>query len=359
MAVIDIVVFVAAATVVLAVLGSALRTVVVPRGIPARIAAAVFLVTRVGFRLRVGPSPAYARQDRIMAGYAPFSLLALLTTWIVIVIGAFTAMFWALEGQHLRQAFYLSGSSVFTLGFERVSDIPGTILILIEAAIGLLLLALLITYLPSIYTAFSRREATVTGLRTLAGSPPAAPVLIERVAAVKAFGELKEVWNRWGDWFVELEETHTSFPALVFFRSPRPEHSWVTAAGAVLDSASLVVSTVDVTAAPEAQVCIRAGSLALRSIADFYGIPHDPDPAPTDPISITRDEYDQACDHFISLGIPLKPDREQAWRDFAGWRVNYDTVLLGLSGLIGAPTALWSADRHVVPRIGWHRSTNP
>lgn len=34
-----------------------------------------------------------------------------------------------------------------------------------------------------------------------------------------------------------------------------------------------------------------------------------------------------------------------AWRDFAGWRVNYDTVLVALAGLTMAPYAPWSSDR--------------
>ena len=29
-----------------------------------------------------------------------------------------------------------------------------------------------------------------------------------------------------------------------------------------------------------------------------------------------------------AAGLPLKADLDQAWRDFAGWRVNYDTVLI-------------------------------
>ncbi|MGH9301675.1 MAG: hypothetical protein ACRD0E_07305, partial [Acidimicrobiales bacterium] len=306
MVAIDVIAFALGATAVIGVLGSALRTVVVPRGIPARIASVVFLITRAGFRIRVGPASSYARRDRIMAGYAPFSLLALLTTWLVIVMVGFTAMFWALEGNHLRTSFYLSGSAVFTLGFERTADAPGIVLILFEAAIGLLLLALLIAYLPSIYSAFSRREVAVSGLRTLAGSPPSATGLIKRMAAIKGFTELDEVWNRWEQWFIELEETHTSFPSLVFFRSPSPNHSWVTAAGAVLDSAALVVSALQIESGAEPQLCIRAGWLALRSVADFYGIAYDPDPNPTDPVSITQSEFAATCDQFAAAGIPLR-----------------------------------------------------
>ena len=43
--------------------------------------------------------------------------------------------------------------------------------------------------------------------------------------------------------------------------------------------------------------------------------------------------------------MPLKADRDQAWRDFAGWRVNYDSVLVPLAGLVMAPYAPWSSDR--------------
>jgi len=92
---------------------------------------------------------------------------------------------------------------------------------------------------------------------------------------------------------------------------------------------------------------LRAGYLSLRRIADYFAIPYDKSPSPTDPISVARDEYDDAYDRLEAAGIALKPDRDQAWRDFAGWRVNYDTVLITLAALVVAPTAPWSSDRSV------------
>jgi hypothetical protein len=41
----------------------------------------------------------------------------------------------------------------------------------------------------------------------------------------------------------------------------------------------------------------------------------------------------------------MKADRQQAWEDFAGWRVNYDTVLRALAKLTMAPEAPWISDR--------------
>src|SRR5207247_4111385 len=106
-------------------------------------------------------------------------------------------------------------------------------------------------------------------------------------------------------------------------------------------------SAVDIPREVQAEFCIRAGYLALRRIADFFSIPYDPSPKPDDTISIIRHEFDKVCHWLESEGVPMKPDRDQAWRDFVGWRVNYDTVLLALAGLTMAPPARWSSDRRL------------
>jgi hypothetical protein len=157
--------------------------------------------------------------------------------------------------------------------------------------------------------------------------------------------KLDDQWAVWETWFTDIEETHTSLGALAFYRSPQPGRSWVTAAGAVLDAASFASSALDRPRSPRAEVTIRSGYLALRRIADLFGIPHNPDPNPDDPISVRREEFDAMCDRLAAQGVPLKPNRNQAWRDFQGWRVNYDSVLIELAALTDAPPAPWSSDR--------------
>jgi len=44
-------------------------------------------------------------------------------------------------------------------------------------------------------------------------------------------------------------------------------------------------------------------------------------------------------------GVPLRSELEKAWRDFVGWRVNYDAVLLELAAITIAPYAPLSSDR--------------
>jgi hypothetical protein len=106
-----------------------------------------------------------------------------------------------------------------------------------------------------------------------------------------------------------------------------------------------MLSAVDVDYEPRARLCIRSGFLALREVADFYDISHDPNPDPADAISVSRAEFDAAVDELAADGVPIVADRDQAWRDFNGWRVNYDTVLLALCALVGAYPARWSSDR--------------
>jgi len=166
---------------------------------------------------------------------------------------------------------------------------------------------------------------------------------------------METAWLGWETWFIEIQESHTSYPALNFFRSPMPEHHWITAAGTVLDAAALIDSSVDGPSHPEPQLCLRAGFIALRRIADFFGMEYDPDPAPTDPISIAREEFDEVYQRLRAAGVPMRADQEQAWADWAGWRVNYDAVLLQLAELTMAPYAPWSSDRsspsHRQPRF--------
>ncbi len=349
-----IVIFLLSLGVVLVTLLSAIKTFILPRPAPDLITRLVFLSVRFFFRLRLRLARSYLEKDRIMAFYAPVGLLALLPVWALCILGSYTAMFWAIGVTPLSKAFELSGSSIFTLGFAGADTSLQAALAFSESSLGLIVVALLVAYLPSLYATFSRRESAVTLLEVRAGAPPSAVELIKRYHRIHGFNRLHELWQNWEGWFAEVEESHTSFPVLAFFRSPRPDHSWVTAAGAILDAAALVLAVVDTPYDPQAALTLRAGYLALRHIADFFGVPYNSTPQPEDPASVTRADFDTACAELAAGGVPLKADVDQGWRAFNGWRVNYDTVLLALAALVVAPPALWSGDRPIyyhVPAI--------
>ncbi len=352
------------AAIVLSTVASAVKTVVVPRAEPVALARWVFVTLRRPFDLRVRHAKTWPDADRIMSRFAPFALISLPVVWVTIVIVGFMPIYWALGVDSPRDAFELSGSSLFTLGFAVDHDAPAVVVMFTEALIGLGLVALLISFLPTMYQLFSRREALVSQLDVRAGTPPTPVALFRRAKVIGWIDELDGFWLEWERWFTEVEESHTSYLALSFFRSPHHGRSWITAAGAVLDSAALRLAAIDLPRSWQAQLCLRAGYLALRRIGGSYAIAFDPDPAPSDPISIGRDEFDAVLAQLAEVGVPLKPDRDQAWRDFAGWRVNYDTALLALTGLLMAPLSPWSSDRGINYRVrllpdGLHRSGRP
>ena len=333
---------------IIAVLDSAVRTFVLPRGVVSFVTRVVFQSMRRLFGLITRPIKTYEARDGVMAMYAPASLVALVFVWMVLVIIGFALVFRATVFDTWADAFEMSGSSFFTLGFVRPplgEGEWGYVVAFLEAGTGLALLALLIGYLPTIYGAFSRREIAVARLATRAGTPPSAVDLLTRYHMIGWLDDLPVLWEEWENWFAELNETHTTFASLAFFRSPNPHRSWVTSAGAVLDAAALAQSTLNVPWSPQAGICIRAGYIAMRDIATLYRIPFDADPAPDAPISIARAEFMEAYEQLGGAGVPVRPDRERAWRDFAGWRVNYDDVLLALAAITSAPYAPWSSDR--------------
>jgi hypothetical protein len=330
-----------------AVLLSAIKTVVLPRAAPSVITRMLFSATRRLFFDALAPARLpFERRDRVLALYAPLTLVLLPGVWVALMMVGFTLVFWGTGLDPLREAFVASGSSLLTLGFVRPTGLGHIVLTFVEATLGLGLMALLISYLPTLYGAFNRRETLVGMLEVRAGIPPSAGECLVRYHRIGMLTSIEhELFSEWEHWFSDVEESHTSFPALCFFRSPQPGRSWVTSAGCVLDSAALVQSAVDQPSMGETAVMIRTGFFCLRRVADNFGIAYDPDPSPTDPISVTRKDFDQLLAELQAAGVPLRPDRDRAWRDFAGWRVNYDTVVLGLSRLVVAPPAPWSTDR--------------
>jgi hypothetical protein len=330
---------------VMAALISAVKTVIVPRAIASWVTRLVFVVLRRIFEIIAPVSSPYRRKDRVFAFFSPLGLIGILAAWLLLIFGGFTLIFWGVQDRGLRQAFEVSGSSMFTLGWTRPDGLPGMFLAFAEAGIGLALLALLITYLPTVYSGFQRREAGVTALEVRAGSPPSGVEMLQRFWKLERMEALNEVWSEWERWFTDVQETHTTVPALGFFRSPESDHSWVTSAGAVLDAAALYSSALDLPREVRAEICIRAGYLCMRRIADVFRIPYDEQPNPSDPISVKREEFEEALDELASVGVPVRADRDRAWRDFVGWRVNYDSVLLSLCNLTIAPEARWSSDR--------------
>jgi len=324
------------------VLDAAIRNFMLPRA--SRVALTSWLSRGVG-RLcdlaapRSGP---FSRRDTVQAMRPALTLLTFQVAWLFLVFAGFTAMFWGVGADDLGGAIRDSGSALFTLGFATPSGAAPLTLVFAEAVIGLTLLALLVSYLPTIYSSFQRREFMVAKLAVRAGSPPTPWGAIEVSHRTDSMARLDSAaWQEWENWFIDVAETHTSLPILVRYRSPDPANHWVSAARTVLDLAALRLTVVDRPGPVDPAVTIRSGTIALRTIADFFRFPYPVDPAPDDPISVTREQFDAACAYLRAGGVPLVEDLDAAWVDFAGWRVNYDAIIEQAAVSFDAPPNPW------------------
>jgi len=103
---------VAGLAVVAWVLWSAIRTVVVPRGESVLLSRNVFLVMREVFEFAARRTRSYEGYDRVMARYAPTSLVVLPGVWALIVLTAFVPIYWGIGVSSWRLAVTTSGSLV-------------------------------------------------------------------------------------------------------------------------------------------------------------------------------------------------------------------------------------------------------
>ena len=286
---------------------AAIRSFVLPRSETVRLNVWVYTGVRFLFDLVARTGRNYAQRDRVMAHYAPVALVALPIAWEALVGLGYTGIYWALGEGSLEQCYRLSNSYLLTLGTDKLRSTGATALGFSEASLGLLLLTLLLSYLPTIYQAFSRREVTVAQLELRAGTPVSAVALLVWLQRNGAHDYDERQWAAWERWFVEIEESHTSLPILTFFRSPQAGRSWVTAGSLVLETANLLFSALEGRHHPQVELTFKAGSLALNRVYRFFDVQVGTEPSglqpASDPVEAPgRADFMTACDELLAAG---------------------------------------------------------
>ena len=336
---------VAGAGVVVGTWSSVLRTLVIPRGLSSKLTLIVSRAVAWPFGVVADRIDSYDRRDSVLAAQASITLLALLLTWLALFMVGFALLLWALNGGTAAAALRESGSAIFTLGFAAARSPSSTALHFLAAVTGLVVVALQIGYLPTLYSAFARRETLVTMLESRAGLPAWGPEILARHQTVQLLDNLPQFYADWERWAADVTESHSNYPALIHFRSPEARRSWLVGLLSVLDSAALYLALCPMAAPTEARLCLRMGFTALRNLCDAVRIPYDPDPMPDTPISLTYEEFLNGVGRMQAVAFPIERSPEEAWPHFRGWRTNYEANAYALADLIEAVPALWSGPR--------------
>ncbi|MEZ5215535.1 MAG: hypothetical protein R2705_00245 [Ilumatobacteraceae bacterium] len=333
--------------IVIGTIASVLETSVVPRGTRSRITGRVARVVRAIFELIADRFENWERRDRARALGAPAFLMSLLVVWLLFLMGGFTLVMWPFTDGSLATAFEISGSSIFTLGIASPGhDLVPVIVVFLAAASGLVVLTLQIAYLPSLYTAFNRRETMVTMLDGLAGSPAWGPEILARFALIQDLSSLDGLYERWSEWAADISESHVAFRSLIYFRSPSPERSWLISFLAVLDAAALHLALCPGSAPRSARRFLRTGYVCAGELAGTLRLARTTAPYPNPPvIDLSFEEFSLGVDNVRRAGVPCERTAEEAWADFAGWRVTYERALYSLAEHVDVVPALWSGPR--------------
>jgi hypothetical protein len=182
-------------------------------------------------------------------------LIVLLGFWAAGLIFGFALLQFG-AGEHIALGnrpvtfgglMYHSGETFFTLGYGDILPTSGIAraLAVVEAGMGFGFLAIVIGYLPVVYSSFSEREHEISLLDSRAGSPPTAAELLKRLGCCPDQSTLDQVFRDWERWAAEVLESHLSYPVLSFFRSQHSNQSWLGALTIMLDVTALVIAGVD------------------------------------------------------------------------------------------------------------------
>jgi hypothetical protein len=329
---------------VLATSVSVLRALVIPGGRAGWLTKIADRLTGTVFRAICRPVRAYARRHRILAAHAPVMLATMLVFWICLYILGYGLLLWPAThtfATGLREA----GSSLLTLGFASTHGAAPTAVDLMAASTGLIVVALQIAYLPTLYASFNRRETEVTLVGVRAGHPAWGPELLARNEMAVSTRNLPEFYGNWERWAADVAESHSSYPILVRFRSPDPRSSWLIALLAVMDSAALLHALSPEVAPIQARLSLRMGIDCLRQIATTIDLPFEDDPRPDGGIQLTRAEFDEGLARLEGVGFHAERTGDDAWRHFQGWRVNYEAIAYRLAFATDAVPARWSGPR--------------
>jgi hypothetical protein len=334
------------------VLVDAFQTIILPRRATGR-----FRLTRIFYAFTWTPWVAVARRIRdprkresAFSFYGPLSLILLLVVWAGVMVVGFALIFYGLgspfsdrsEQPGFRSDLYVSGTTIFTLGLGDVTPLSraARACIILESGTGLGFLAVVMGYFPVLYSAFSRREVSISLLDARAGSPPTAAELMRRHSYAGADQALAQLMVEWERWSAELLESHISYPLLCYFRSQHSNQSWLSALTSILDTSALLIAGVRGHEARQAQLTFAMARHALVDLSQVLSLV----PAGNVPDRLPAERYERLYGLLCQSGVKVCRDGQSMER-LADMRALYEGYAEALSRYLRMPLPPWIADQ--------------
>jgi hypothetical protein len=286
-------------------------------------------------------------QDTMLGVYGPFGLLVTLLLWIGVLMVGFACLEWA-AGSHLGPSgaqvsfgedLYYSAATLTTDGPPALvaHSGPAKALQVITAGCGLVVLAVVISYLPSLYQALTRREATVSQLDSRAGTPPSAGRLLLRSVGHQGWPAVNRYLAGWEPWVADLMETHLAYPVLAYFRSQHIHQNWLAALCTVLDACAFTISAAPVGAVDESRFTFAIARHAVADLAYNFNV------VPTAPPQhrLSEADLEELIAKLSERGVELAADRATVATRLATLRAFYEPYVQALAERLELSIPAW------------------
>jgi hypothetical protein len=343
---------VAGVALVLAVFYDLFQSVVLPRPAINKFALVRYLFRAVWRTWRwVGSRMSrLPRREAWLGSFAPVGVALNFTVWGLALVLGYALIIDGLRSEmrppppDFGTSLYFSATTFVPLSYGDIVPIgvAARVATVAESVTGIIVAALAITLLFSLYESFQDREKLVVTLDALAGAPPSGVQILETAADHNMQDELTRTFDEWRDWAADVLESHLAYPILFFFRSSHDNEAWINSFGAVMDAAVLVMSTVVDKSEGPAKLMVTVGNHLVEDLSWYFRFPQ-----PEDPI-VERQEFDEARERLKKAGYQLQPD-ESAWEKFVRLRKRYATPLNLLARNFAVVPAQWIGDRSYLP----------
>jgi hypothetical protein len=384
---------------------SLLRTMVIPRATPSLLSAAVGRATNNVFWGLARIRRTFRKRDRVLAWNGSIVIFTTLAAWLALYVLAYALMLYGISDYSFLTTVVAAGSSVFTLGLVGSPTLDQTYVEFLAAATGPVVIALLIGFLPTMYSAYTERETQASLFGSLAGEPAWGPEFLIRTHMLSNTSNRGQIYAAWTKWSATVRLTQTLYPPLNRLRSPIAQRHWLISLLAVLDAAALESAVSSKGPRMEAMALIEEGSLTMNSllaaewgqrdlrtlrraskralkglasspsrdkiVQELRSIPADSDriaavrdainhdiidtgvgssggdilKGESAPITLPRSEFDKVIAMLTRIKFPMDNDVDAAWNYFSKTRQRYEYAAYQLAQIYYVVPAPWSGPR--------------
>ncbi len=349
------------------------QSMLIPRVRRRPVSRSVLAAVRLIVRGPLALVRSYPAQDRWLSGVAGLALLLQLVVYITLLILTMGLVVFGSSPLSLGDSMYQSGATVTTLGIVQPVDEASTVACFVAAFLGLVAIAVFIGYLMAIYGDYGSRESPMARLSLLAGEPAWGPQIIARAHALGLPTRPIPDVDTWIGWTCDLRVNQLVNPVLSWFRSTSSHRHWCISLLALLDATAMQVSATDDQPDAQSVMLITEGTLTLSALLhpssravpracnwDLERILLNSDCVieGSDP-GLTREQWNEAIEYLVAVGVPAPADRDQAWRRFATIRSFYAPLAQQIALRLHAVPAAWSGPRNPSMPAQWPELAQP